>query len=1152
MKLLSFFLTVACIQAYAVGSAQEKVSIECKDISLKQALAILESKTSYRFLYHDSSFTPVADISLKVHDKPVLNVVDLLIAGTALHYRVLENNLVVFGEGSYQARDSIVKGRVLDENGQPLSGVSVHETGGKGGTMTNDKGEFSLRVRDIDGGIEFSSVGYASQRVRIGKRLVLDVRLKAEDKSMQDVVVVGSQEQSRRTTTAAVSSVSGKVIENMPAPSVDAVLQGRVAGLNVQVSSGEPGVAPTVVVRGNTKVSTKIGDANVAQARALSGPLYVIDGIPVNPDDIANSIDATGTNYLAGININDIENVDVQKDAAATAAWGSRGANGVIYIKTRRGSSSKPEFRVNVYGGITQQPPLLRTATGAAERTQKMTIINQYATPGQLATLPQLLTDSLNPYYNNATDWQGLFYRNGAVRNADLTMSAASANVSYRISGNYYNEKGIIEAFGYTRYALRGNFDFKINSKLNSQFIISMSKGDRQRGRKYGGNSDDNTPVSGSAQPSSFFRLTAFDSANFSGLYSKLRNKNVNDLYSASLTINYQVLPFLRYTALGAANVSSSNRDYFQPSNIDQVAALTGATAQPSVAESDKGSYSTYFVSNTLNFFKNFSTARGHSHHLAVTVSQQFNSDVVNGNYVKGTNLPSNDVQVVNGVPQASLSGSSYYSADGLLSIVGQAQYDFDGKYLLYGSYRGDASSRFGNDTKWGYFPAAGVGWVVSDEHFMDGIKKYVNFLKIRASYGLAGSQSSDFYAPYNSYTIPGTYNGAPSIQPSYSNGLTKDNLTWTKTVQKDLGVELQFMDGRIALISDFYDKTSKDDYYNFQLPFYTGFQSIEFNAHDLWVSNKGADITLSTHNLSRKSPLQWNMQLTFSYNKNAIAKLPNNNRTFTVGDNYGVTRIFAVGQPIYEMFQLKYMGVYNKQSDIPFNPLTGNSLTYFKGNHQVVAGDPIWLDVNKIGDVWTDENNGAQYGDRIPTGNPNPKFTGGWVNDLTYKNFSLSIVSVFTWKRDVINTFFQQQISTIVGGYNSSINNFASNRLPDLSKLNYWTPQAAKTAGYKASFPSINPFGASYFQFIPLSSMFNEDGSYFKVKTVVVSYQLPRSLINKMKIGRARVYCIMDNFLTFKKGTMPDPESVDQLGVYTGGLYPLPKKFTLGMDVQF
>ena len=252
-------------------------------------------------------------------------------------------------------------------------------------------------------------------------------------------------------------------------------------------------------------------------------------------------------------------------------------------------------------------------------------------------------------------------------------------------------------------------------------------------------------------------------------------------------------------------------------------------------------------------------------------------------------------------------------------------------------------------------------------------------------------------------------------------------------------------------------------------------------------------------------------------------------------------------------MFQLKYGGVYNNQSEIPFDPLTGKSLTYFKGNHVVVPGDPIFVDVNKIGDVWTDEDNGAQYGDRIPTGDPNPKFTGGWVNNFTYKNFSLSILSVFTWKRTVVNTFFQQQISNVVGGYSSNIYTFANSRLPDLSGLNYWVPQNAKAnPNYKADFPSLNPFGPSYYQYIPISSMFNADGSYFKISSISLAYSLPRAWMTKAKLKGINVYGVIDNVGTLKNSTMPNPELVDQLGVYTGGAYPTPTKFTFGVDVQF
>ncbi|WP_158085136.1 SusC/RagA family TonB-linked outer membrane protein [Niastella vici] len=1164
MRITALIILVASLHLSAKTIAQ-KITMSSDNISIEQFFYQLKKQTGYSFLFKEGIVSPDQKININIADANLQTVLELALKPLSLTYRI-DNSIVYILKAAVPPIQPVamaaptfaeIQGRITDTAGKPLSGVSVMVKSTHKGTSTDANGKFSIAA-SVGETLVVSSVGFQSVQYKIRSETdVITLSLVPVLDKLDDVVVVGVQSQLKRVTTTSVSSVSGKDIENIPAPSVDVLLQGRVPGLNIQVNSGEPGVAPTMVVRGNTRINTRIGGNSgnyVAQAQAMSSPLYVIDGIPVNTEDIANSIDATGTNYLAGINVNDIENIDVQKDAAAAAAWGSRGANGVIYIKTRKGRSTRPEFRVNVYGGITRQPQLLKTTTGADERREKMSIINQYATPAQLGNLPQLLTDSMNPYFNNATDWQGLFYRNGAVQNVDATMSANGGNVNYRLSMNYYNEKGIIEAFGYTRYSVRGNFDFRISPRLNSQFVFSMSKSDRKRGRKYYNNSDDNTPVSGSSQPSSLYRLTSFDSLNFQGIYNKLRNKNISDLYSASLTTNYTLFPFLKYTFQGAANISTSNRDYFQPSNIDQVALLAdNASPQASYAEADKGTYTTYFVSNSLNFAKKLKMANDHAHNIVVTASQQFNADIASNSYVSGYNVPSNDIQVVSGIPQADLSGGSGYARDGLLSFVGQLQYDFDGKYLLYGSYRGDASSRFGRNSKWGYFPAVGAGWIVSEEKFMEPVSNYINFLKLRGSWGVSGSQSGDFYAPYNSYIVPGTYNGAVAIQPSYNNGLTKNDLTWAKTTQKNIAIEAQLLKSKLWFTLELYDKISRDDYYNFQLPFYTGFQSINFNAHDLWVSNRGADIMIGAKILPQKSPLQWSTQLTVSYNKNAIAKLPNNNRTFVITDYYGVSRIFAVGQPIYEMFQLKYGGVYNYQKDIPFNPVTGKAITYFKGNHTVVPGDPIWEDVNKIGDVWVDEDNGNQYGDRVPMGNPNPKFTGGFINDFTYKNFSLSLVSVFTWKRDVVNTFFQQQISNITGGYSSSIYSFASSRLPDLSKLDYWTPQKASAkAGYKAGFPSINPFGPSYYQYIPLSSQFNEDGSYFKIRTVIMGYRLPRTFTQKLKVGSARVYGIIDNFLTFKKSTMPDPESVDQLGIYTGGLYPQPRKFTLGIDIQF
>lgn len=1060
---------------------------------------------------------------------------------------------LLFASGGFAQRT--ISGIVQDsKTNAPLEGATVAVKGIKKNTISKEGGKFELSVPVGKVSLQITFVGYQAKTVSVGAdESTVMVTLNESSNQLTDVVIVGVQAQSRRKSISAISTVTSKEIENLPAPSVDQLLQGRVAGLNVQIGDATPGVAPTVVVRGNSKVSTKIGDDPlVAQAQAMSGPLYVIDGMPTNPEDLAG-LDATGTNFLAGLNINDIESVDVQKDAAATAAWGSRGANGVIYITTKKGTSTTPEFRVNAYGGVVAQPELLQTTTGAAERKMKLDLLKEYGTAANLQSLPLVLTDRFNPAYNNATDWQGLFYSNGSIKNVDADISAATAAMNYRVSLNYYDEQGIIKAFGFTRYSFRGNFNFKINPKLNSQLVFGISKGDRHKGIKYN-NSDDNTPVSGYNQPSSFYKLTDFDRLSYLGQYSKLRNKNISDYYSAAFTTNYSILPYLKYTFQGSANITASSRDYFQPSNIDAVTGLDPDEVQPSYAESNKTSYATYFINNSLTLNKSLNTAKNHVHNFVFTGSQQFSSDVVNSTNAWGYNVPSNNIQVVQGVPQSDVGAGSDYRSDAMLSFLGQLQYDYDGKYLFYGSYRADASSRFGKNSKWGYFPAAGAGWIISDEKFFDKAKSVVSFLKLRGSIGVSGNQSPNYYAPYNSYVLSGTYEGQSTIMPDYNNGLTKNNLTWARIYQKDVGADFNLFNSKLIFSVDIYDKLSKGDFYDFQLPFFTGYGSINFNANDLWVSNRGVDITINSRNLlSQNSKLKWGVQVTISHNKNLLAKLPNNNRTFVISDWNGVDRVYAVGQPIYEMFQMQYAGVYNNQAEIPFNPITGKSITYFKGNHVVIPGDPNWVDVNNIGDVWTDEDNGAQYGDRIPTGDPNPKFTGGWTNNFSYKNFSLSILSIFTWKRTVVNTFFEQQIMNITGGYSSSVGGFANSRLPDLSGIKYWTPQSAKDdPAYKADFPSLNPFQSAYYQFIPFSSMFNEDGSYFKVKDITLNYMLPDKWLHKVKIKGARVYAEVENVLTLKNGTMPNPELVDQLGVYTGGAYPTPTKFTFGAEIRF
>ena len=1168
LRFCTLFLLVSAFNVKA-GAFSQKITVSFRQASLQTVFSYVRKETGYVVFCDYDILRTAKPVSFSVRNASVEDLVGAALDGQDLAYSVEEKTIVVTRKAQPavtakpQASEPprVVTGKVTGDDGEGLEGVSILVSGRGGGTSTDRKGAFSLTVYDTDT-LVFSYLGYVTKRVVVKTRTRLDVNLAPNTKTITDVVVVGVQAQSRRTTTAAISTVSGKAIENLPAPSFDQLLQGRVPGLDVQVASGEPGVAPTMVVRGNTRVSQNItSNSDLDQAHALSGPLYVIDGVPINPEDISYLQDAsgtsTGTDYLAGINVNDIESIDVQKDAAATAAWGSRGANGVIYIKTRKGKSSKPEFYVNFYGGLIEEPKLTPTVTGSEERQQKLELLQTYGTYANMGTLPQLLTDSVNPYFNHATDWQGLFYRNAAVQNADMSMAAAGENMGYRVSANYYNEQGTIKAFDFKRYSVRGNFDFRMNSKLNSQFTVAFTHSDRQRGDKLS-NSDDNTPfnINSGNLPSSFFGMNAFDSANYLGLSTNLRNQNTNDWYSASLTLNYNPIPGLLLTSQGSASVSLSGKDYFRPSNQNAIQAVEG-NGQASYAESDANNYTNYFLSNTANYSKTF-TAGKHAHHLVVTGSQQFTEDMSKITSVYGYNAPSNDIQVVSGIPSTYLTAFSDYVSSAILSFAGQVQYDYDSKYILYAADRADGSSRFGADSKWGKFPAAGLGWVASDEKFMQGLKSWVNFMKLRASYGLSGQNSTDYYAPYNSYTINGTYGGNTAISPSYTNGLSKSNLTWSRTYQKDLGMELQLLHNRIYAMVDVYDKTTKGDYFNFNLPFFTGYQSITFNGNDLWVDNRGLDLSLTGHIFPQTSKLRWTATLNLSFNKNIIAKLPNNNRTFEIDDAYGVGRIYAVGQPIYEMFQIIYKGVYNNASQIPVNPLTGQALTYYKGYYPVQPGYPIWVDQNHDYDVWSGENNGDNYGDRVPSGNPNPKYTGGFINQFDYKNFSLSILSIFCGKRTIVNTFKQRQFEDVFnfpqGIYSSSANALAASWMPNLSSIDYWNPAMAAKEGsaYRASFPTPLPYGPNYYEFEPFTTMFNENGAYFKVKDITLGYSLPQSWIRRIKISRAQVYANMDNVLTITKSTVPDPELVNSLGIYTGGAYPVPHKITMGLNVTF
>lgn len=1031
------------------------------------------------------------------------------------------------------AQSIIISGKVQDKDGLVLQNITVSIKDQQNKTISLEDGSFKLNVNKFPLTLLFTSIGFKSKELTIINSDYIRVILERDESSLDEVVIVGYQKQSMKKTTSSVQIVSGADIENLAAPSFESLLQGRVSGINIQNFTGEPGARNTFTIRGNTTISPDL-NAETDLANTMSSPLYIIDGMPISISDLATS-SATGTNYIAGININDIESIFVQKDAAATAVWGSRGANGVIVIKTKNGKSGKPQIRLSYYKGITERPELQNTYLGVAERQQKLAIINQYATAAQLGNLPIALTDSLNTTYNNATDWQELFFQTGDIDNMDGSISGGNENINYRISLGYYNEDGIVRNTGFKRYSLKGNFGFILAPFIKSDLVFSTSRMERKRG--LGRGIDEVVPISQGSMPSSFTQLSQSDYDFYYGQYDNILDDNKTDVLNIFSKTYLDIFKGFQYSFESSIQANLDRRDQFQPRELNDGINFASSTSSDAY---------TYNLANVLNYNKTLNNA----HTVTLTAIQSFQYDNQKYIYLRGENLPTDNIHVVAGVSQDDLYGSSDFRESGLLSFMGQFAYDYKSKYIFNASWRADASSRFGKDTKWGYFPSLSLAWNVSDERFIKSIK-WIDFFKIRGSWGLSGTLPSDFYAPFNVWNLSTvTYDGESVATPSFEKPLTLDNLTWNKSQQANIGFDLHLFKNRITVVFDTYRKITIDPIMSFPFPFYTGYTQLSYNV-PMKIYNEGFDLTIGTRNFGREKTFQWNTNFNLSYNRNRIGSLPNDNASFYASSRgYNQDLIYKVGSPIYQWAQMIYDGVYNSWDEIPVNPTTGQPLTYFKGNVQVEPGFPKWIDTNGDWDVWSDEDKGAADGDLVPTGDPNPKFVGGIYNEFNYKNFTLGLLNTFTFGRDIINNFESDQFNNIMG----DIDNFVNNRLPDLEGVDYWTPDKAADPNYEAGFPSINPYASYFYQFYPENTMWNENGNYFKFKTITIGYLLPEKLIKKIKLNAkvVRFYAMLDNVYTIQSSSVPDAELVSPQGEYNGSSYPLPKKYTIGLEVNF
>ena len=1015
-----------------------------------------------------------------------------------------------------------ITGTVTDTKNEPLPGASVKQKGTGNGTSTDGKGAFTLTLREGSSTLSVSIVGYKSKEVSTVGKSILNVVLEEDNNSLSEVVAIGYQNIQRKNTAGAISSVKGKDFENTPYSTFDAMLQGRVAGLTVMSTSGEPGGNNIVNIRGASSVI--LGQS--------SSPLYVIDGVIYDVNDIGS---AYGSSPLQAINPNDIESVDVLKDASASAVYGARAANGVIIVKTKRAvPGAPPQIRLSSYFGIANKPALKPIQTGTAERRLKMDLL--YGGNGiysRLGNLSMMLTDSLNNAFNNNTDWQGLFLQTGNISNIDGSIAGATDKYAYRFSFNRYYEEGVMKGYDINRITPSLFFQVSPTSKLQVQtnLFVGLTKA------KHGQGDNNKYPFTTWGFPSSFWKIGPEEEALYTGRYAELRDDDKTTSLNGNTMAQYTIIPGLNAKSTISYNISNNTRSYFKPS------LLSGSgqnEAYGYIYQTNR-----WELENTLNYAKSLKSG----HNFNVVLLQGMEKNILNNTY--SSSIGNSDaVKTVTGIAAGpNLFVSNEVLQRSRLSWMGSFVYDYKGKYLFQAVYRADGSSRYSADSRWGSFPSVSAGWNATEEKFFSPLKKVVSYMKLRASYGITGNDPGAYYAQYQSLISdasyptsvlgngqPGTqttYNGTQVIYPDYFRASSASTISWERSPQFNAGVDLGLFKDRLTLTADYYIRDSKSKVFQVGVPLTTGYFETTNNYVDL--RNTGIELNLTTRNLGPASKLQWTTNFNIAFNDNYITKLPNGGRDFTFGPPW-MQQTLSVGEPLFTYKAWQVNGIYATDADVPVDPKTGKRITQFGGS-QFSAGDPARVDQN--GDYNID------YNDYVSFGNPNPNVTGGMLNSFSYKGFSLDVLLTFISGRSLRNGYLSDKFQD--AGTSDPYNLWGPRSGPasNFNVSDFWSKP-----GDIAKYPGLITNNVDKWHIG--QSMYIEDASFIRIKNIRLGYALPQKLTKKIGMSLIRFYGVMDNVKVWSKSTVPDPEAVNVDGYSSGNDYPIPKKYTLGFDLTF
>ncbi|WP_316794135.1 SusC/RagA family TonB-linked outer membrane protein [Pedobacter frigoris] len=1033
-------------------------------------------------------------------------------------FLLIASALLFLFSGIATAQEVItVKGRVLEGN-DPLPGVSISLINPNGKKQqliaTDNNGQFTLRIAN-NAKLEFNYIGFTSKVVEVKGQTNLTVKMVANVQTLEQTVIVGYQRKTKETVTGSLTRITADQIKDVPVSSVEQLLQGRVAGLNIQNNTGAPGFRGSTAIRGLSQIGVQ-GAGNDAYLTP-SSPLYVVDGIPIDANsgfEYGFESKGPGTSPLALIPPEDVESIDVMKDADAASLYGSRGANGVIVITTKRGNSEVPLIRLTSNFFMNTVPQLRSTIGGKEERDNRIKTIMSSNDLEEIyrISLAQFLSDSLNAFYNNATDWQALYYQPTFNQSHNLSVSGGNQGLNYKTNLNYYNERGVIKNTGFDRYSFSSQMNYKPNTKLSVTGSVTASLGNKLKGS---GNGLTDVGAGGDLSssllpgPSYFLNVGRFTNA--------LNRKNDAKTYSLSSYIDasYEIITSLRLGTTLSYTYIQNNEDTFIPSLANsERSAVYGYVAKNS----------NLYNRTALTYSKTFGEAHtiytGVFSELTSTQNRDREANLSNGpndNYYGPLGYPS----IYNGFVGVNRGG---FTDTHSVGAGANASYDFKKKYVVNFNYRVDGNSYAGVKSRWAKSPSIGFKWNMEKEEFIKALS-WLDYASTRFSYGINLRPSTNVYASLGAYNVVGNYNNVPRISPVL--GLMPNPyLKPEKVEQFNLGFDLSVLKGKATVTVDAYQKVISDMLFTQALPTSTGFATVTTN--DASMMNKGVEVALSFRPLPASSKVYWNFSLNGAVNKDILLSLPGGATQILSGDGSFITK---VGRNTLSNFLYTSQGVYSRDSDVPVDPITGRSYKNASGG-DYKGGDVIFKDVD--GNYITDKN------DLEIAGNPVPRMTGGFYSTLTYGKFGLTMNGSFTIKRDLLNN----ALSSRLGNYYAP---FSQNTMVDISEFDYW-----KNPGDLATYPNPLRYLGNTDSYNVAQTLFQEDGTYFKLNAATLSYAFEKNFLSRYGFTNARIYVTGANLFILSKYSGPNPENVTEVGRDRLDSYPNSQSYTIGFNLEF